>query len=227
MSIQDNLDKINLQIKQACARVNRSPQEITLLAVSKYASDQAVDTLHSLGITTFGENRIQQARQRVAAFPEIEWHFIGSLQTNKLKYCQNFSLIHSLDRYKLAREAQNVAEKWDKVINMLIQVNVAGEDSKHGIAAEEVRDFAIAVRDEFPLIRVRGLMTMAPLGPPEQTRPVFRALRKLRDKLGEELSLELPVLSMGMSNDFLIAIEEGATIVRIGSALFADNDKEG
>ena len=140
-----------------------------------------------------------------------------------MKYCQEFNLIHSLDRYRLA-QAKRARSKWDKVFNVLMQINISGEDTKHGIEPEAALDFAGQVQKEFPNLKLCGLMTMAPYGQPEDSRPIFKSLRCLRDEIAKELAIPLDVLSMGMSNDFEVAIEEGATIIRVGSALFS---KEG
>lgn len=226
MGIKDNLADVQARIRQAAQRAGRSEAEITLLGVTKYASDQEVQELLEAGLDVFGENRIQQARGRVERFPEAQWHFIGRLQTNKVRYCRQFQLIHSLDRWALAEALNARAEKWGKVQDVLIQVNVSGEESKTGVEPGELVPFAKRVLRECPSLNVRGLMTMAPFLDQEAVRPYFREAKHLYDQLQSDLGVCWDTLSMGMTNDFEVAIEEGATLVRIGSALFAKEDSE-
>lgn len=224
MSIRENLENVQARIKKAAGLSGRSDSDIRLLGVTKYASDEEVRELIRAGLTTLGENRVQNAQTRLASFPEAEWHFIGRLQTNKVRYCQLFSLIHSLDRWNLAEALNDRAEQWGKVQDVLIQVNVSGEDSKTGLSYEDAGAFARRVLQECKNLRVRGLMTMAPLVEPEDTRQFFRETKQLYDELQNELGVVWDILSMGMTNDFEVAIEEGATLVRIGSALFSKED---
>ncbi|HAN94866.1 YggS family pyridoxal phosphate-dependent enzyme [Candidatus Darwinibacter acetoxidans] len=224
MGIRENLASVQARIREAALRSGRAESEIRLLGVTKYASDDEVRELMAAGLLLLGENRMQSARRRVELFPEAEWHFIGSLQTNKVRYCRPFALIHSLDRWPLAEALNARAERWGKRQDVLIQVNVSGEQTKSGLTPEEVPGFARRVLLECPQLHVRGLMTMAPLAPPEEVRPVFRETRLLYDRLQKELGVQWDTLSMGMTNDFEVAIEEGATLVRIGSALFAKEE---
>lgn len=226
MGIKDNLTDVQARIRQAAQRAGRSEADITLLGVTKYVSDQEVQELLEAGLTVFGENRIQQARGRLERFPEAQWHFIGRLQTNKVRYCRQFQLIHSLDRWELAEALNARAEKWGKAQDVLIQINVSGEASKTGLEPEELLPFAKRVLQECPSLSVRGLMTMAPFLEPEEVRPYFREAKRLYNQLQAELGVYWDTLSMGMTNDFEVAIEEGATLVRIGSALFAKEDSE-
>lgn len=224
MHIKDNLVHVQQRIANAAQRSGRDAAQIQLLGVTKYVADEAVQALLDNGLTVFGENRIQDAVKRTERFPEAEWHFIGNLQTNKVRQCQEFALIHSLDRWNLATALNSRAGQWDKLQEVLIQVNVAGEKSKSGLKPNEVREFTEEVLHSCPHLRVRGIMTMAPFVAAEETRPIFRKTKKIYDDLQKDLNVAWDILSMGMTNDFEVAIEEGATLVRIGSALFAKED---
>ncbi len=209
------ITEVRSRIADACRRVGRSPDEVTLVAVSKgHNPDEIREAILSAGHTVLGENRIQEWRAKAPELPEASWHFIGNLQRNKAKYSRQFALIHSLNSARLADALQAVGERHDHLFRVLIEVNVAGEMSKQGVALEQAEQLADYVRS-LDRLAVEGVMTMAPFGSdPEQARRYFTRLRTLRDKLG------LVELSMGMSGDFEVAVEEGATIVRIGSALF-------
>ncbi|NLM40090.1 MAG: YggS family pyridoxal phosphate-dependent enzyme [Firmicutes bacterium] len=226
MCIAVNVARVKGQIAEACARVGRNPNEVRLLAVTKYATDEQVDRLIAAGVHTLGENRVQQAVERMERFGchDVEWHLIGSLQTNKVKYCRNFSLIHSLDRWRLAEELEKRASQWGKRQDVLVQVNISGEDAKHGLEPNDALEFSRRLAAECPHIRTRGLMVMAPLVEAEATRPYFRQARELYEHIKYTLGLDWDILSMGMSGDFEVAIEEGATLVRIGSALFREEE---
>lgn len=221
--IGQRLKEIRLRIDQAARRSGRSPQEITLVAVSKMADDSEVRQVYELGVRDFGENRVQELVRKMEVLPEARWHMIGRLQTNKVKDLVGRAyLIHSLDRWSLAKEIDHRAGQLGIEVPVLLQVNVSEEASKTGLAVEEVRDFLMAIED-LPSIQVKGLMTMAALDSDAQSsRPVFRKLAKLRSNLQADSfkNVQLDYLSMGMSQDFEVAIEEGANIVRIGSALF-------
>ncbi|HBG01956.1 MAG TPA: YggS family pyridoxal phosphate-dependent enzyme [Firmicutes bacterium] len=224
MSIRRNLEDVRARIKRAATLSGRSESDIQLLGVTKYAADQDVQELIDLGLTTLGESKVQHAQKRMERFPEVDWHFIGRLQTNKVRYCERFALIHSLDRWGLAEGLEARAQRWGKVQDVLVQVNVSGEQSKTGLTSTETADFVRRVLSECPHVHVRGLMTMAPLVEPEKTRPYFREAKLLYEGLQKEFGLTWDILSMGMTNDFEVAIEEGATLVRIGSALFSKGD---
>jgi len=207
------------RIAAACARAGRSPEEVTLVAVTKgHDPDEVARRLLARGQHVLAENRVQEWREKHEALPrDVAWHLVGHLQRNKVKYCRTFTLIHSLDSLRLAQALEADGEKHDHVFRVLIQVNVAGETSKYGVASDEVRELYERIGD-LPHVEVLGLMTIAPFDDdPERSRGVFRALRNLRD------TLSLEALSMGMSGDFEVAVEEGATLVRVGSALFADD----
>ena len=210
-------EKVQARIEAACARVGRDPADITLVAVTKgHTPAEIQQAVLRHGHRVLGENRVQEWQGKVDALENIEWHFIGNLQRNKVKYCEGFTLIHSLNSKRLADELQKQGKKLSHTFRALVEVNVAGEESKQGIevsAAENLVHYAA----DLSHVEVEGLMTIAPYRiAPEQTRKYFIKLRELRDKLG------LEALSMGMSGDFEIAVEEGATLVRIGSALFED-----
>ncbi len=218
--LSDNLKSLQAEIAAAARKAGRDPQEVLLLAVTKTVGIEDVRRAAALGLQDFGENRLQEAAQKLQAFSDLRWHFIGHLQTNKVKQVlESFSLIHSLDRLTLAKELQRWGDRLEKEIEALIQVNVSGEDSKFGLEPSQLPDFLLEI-SELPRIKVKGLMTMAPwVEDPEEVRPLFRQLRELR-QANARPCLPLHQLSMGMTNDYAIAVEEGATIVRIGSALF-------
>ena len=212
--------EVKAEIAAAAENAGRDPSVIKLVAVTKTVSVEEVRQALALGISDFGENRVQDAAPKVAALPEARWHFIGHLQSNKVKDVLPFyTLIHSLDRPSLAAALQNAAERFDKFVDVLVQVNVSGEDSKFGLEPSALADF-LGYLNGLQRIRIHGLMTMAPfVDDPEEVRPVFRSLRELRDRYTTSGN-GLQELSMGMTNDYKVAVEEGATIVRIGSALF-------
>lgn len=208
---------IRQRIEAACARAGRSPDEVTLVAVSKGHTAAEIDAaILQHGHTVLGENRVQEWQDKADALAakNVTWHFIGNLQTNKVKYCTDFALIHSLNSHKLADKMHQQGAKRQHVYPVMVEVNVAGEDSKQGAALEDARTL-VRHAQSLEHVSVLGLMTIAPYSDnPETARPFFARLRELRDELG------LAELSMGMSGDFEVAIEEGATYVRIGSALF-------
>lgn len=212
---------------KAASVAGRQYEEITILAVTKYVEADEIKKLVQLGMKNIGENRIQDAlrkqRELVDLREEINWHFIGSLQTNKVRQAvSDFKLIHSLDRFRLAEAINQQGLKQGQKVHCLIQVNISGEDTKQGLAPGEVMDFYKKVK-VMPGITLSGLMTMAPYtDKPEEVRPIFRELRVLFNRIKQEFNpgQEWSELSMGMSNDYEVAIEEGATIVRIGTAIF-------
>ncbi|MBW6463287.1 MAG: YggS family pyridoxal phosphate-dependent enzyme [Bacillota bacterium] len=216
----ENYKRVQNEITAAARRAGRNPDAVKLIAVTKTVGFNEVQHAISLGIRDFGENRVQDAAEKVERFPAVNWHFIGHLQSNKVKnVLPAYSLIHSLDRLSLAEALQSRAENLDLVVDALVQVNVSGELSKFGLSPAKLPAFLLKLYS-YDRIRVRGLMTMAPfLDDPEDVRPYFRHLRQLRDHNARP-EVELTELSMGMTNDFIVAVEEGATMVRIGSALF-------
>lgn len=227
--IKDNLLEIRQKIKEAAAKAGRDPEEIKLLAVTKTVDVERIKEALSLGVTAIGENRVQEASSKYQYLPpDLEWHLIGSLQTNKAKQAvELFDWIHSVDRKSLADELSKHCLKLGKIINVLVQVNVSGEESKHGTSLPEAENLIRYVA-ALPGLKVRGLMTIAPLAEdPQEARPFFQGLKKLQLSMQQENipNLELDYLSMGMTDDFMVAIEEGANIIRIGSGIFGARNK--
>ena len=225
MNVKSNLEKINNDIKNICQKSGRNFEDITLIAVTKYVGDERVKEAQEAGVHDFAENRAVNYIERKEKFLEATWHLIGSLQTRKVRDAINkVDYFHALDRESLAVEIEKRAEH---VINCFVQVNTSGEESKHGLIPEAVLEFVKGL-EKYPKIRVVGLMTMAPFLEDEATlRSCFRKLRELRDEI-KGLCLEYApckFLSMGMSNDYEIAIEEGATHIRIGTALVGNELK--
>jgi pyridoxal phosphate enzyme (YggS family) len=223
LTLQDRIELVERRIAAAAERSGRQRKEINVIAVTKYVSLEAARQVLEHGIAHIGENRWQDAKPKWEAFGHLgTWHFIGHLQTNKVKdVLGKFAYIHSLDRLPLAQEIEKKAAALGITADCFIQVNVSGEQTKYGLAPEQLLPFAEQV-SKLKHIHIAGLMTMAPYEmEAEATRPVFRGLRQLRDELNRSgiLDYELSHLSMGMSNDFEVAIEEGATWVRLGSIL--------
>ncbi len=215
-------EAVRRQVADAADACGRSADEITIVAVTKTVGVPEIRSALSAGIVDLGENRVQEFLGKYGLFPEARWHFIGTLQTNKVKdVVGRAHLIHSVDSVKLLEHIERRATEAGVVQPVLLQVNVAGEDRKHGLAPDDVRD-ALIEASRLDSVEVRGLMTMAPLARAEEIRWVFRELRELRDSLRAMPlnGVELDELSMGMSGDFRVAVEEGATIVRVGRALF-------
>ncbi len=225
--MEDRLKRIHERIDQVASRCNRSVESIRLIAVSKTIPTAVVREAIDCGVTDLGENYIQEARDKVneLATAPVNWHFIGHLQSNKAKYAVRlFDLIHSVDSLKLATELNKYAQKIDKIQAVLVQVNVAQEESKSGIFVEETIGL-LKQLSRLDNISVKGLMTMPPyFNAPDKVRPFFAALRDLRDRIRTEniTGIGMDELSMGMTGDFEAAIEEGATMVRIGTAIFGE-----
>lgn len=219
MNVRENFETITREIAETCKQVGRNADEVKLIAVTKYVSDARVEEAIGAGITDFAENRPQNYVERKDKYSNKTWHLIGSLQTRKVRDVINkVDYFHALDRDSLAKEIEKRAEK---EIKCFVQVNVSGEESKHGLTSEEVID-SIKSLEQYSKIKVVGLMTMAPFVEDEEIlRNCFRKLRQLRDEVkGLNLSYApCEFLSMGMSNDYKIAIEEGATHIRVGTAL--------
>jgi pyridoxal phosphate enzyme (YggS family) len=220
--IAHHLAAVREQIASAAAHVGRDPATVRLVAVSKTHPAEAVAAAAATGQRIFGESRVQEARDKIPACPPgLDWHFIGHLQKNKVRQALPlFAFVHSIDSAPLAQAIDRIAGETGKPVEGLLEVNISGEETKHGFNPEQLRsEFAALAR--LPHLHIRGLMTMAPYSDnPEDARPVFRALRELRDELRAAHNDPLPELSMGMSGDFVPAIEEGATLVRIGSSIF-------
>lgn len=227
--IHDNIDALRTRIRAACDRAGRSPDEVTLLAVTKTFPIAYLNAAIDAGVTDFGENRVQEFVQKAEVVPprlqggDVTWHMIGHLQRNKAKDVIRFAdVFHSLDSVRLARELHRQADRVDRRLTCFVQVNVSGEASKFGLDPDTLDGFLEEIA-EFDRLDVRGLMTLAlPVDDPEEVRPQFRLMRSLVEHTRPDLPahIRLSELSMGMSGDFEIAIEEGATHVRIGSALF-------
>ncbi len=223
--MKQRLASIQERIGEAARDCGRDPAEVRLVAVSKTHPAEAIEAAVRAGATILGENYIQEAREKIAGLGHlpVSWHFIGHLQRNKAKYAVRlFDLIHSVDSLKLARELDKEAGKQDKVQSVLVQVNISGEAQKSGAEAEQLHGL-LAEMAKLKHLKVQGLMTMPPFfDQPEKARPYFRRLRELREALQQEdlAPIDLRELSMGMTGDFEVAIAEGATLVRIGTALF-------
>jgi len=220
----DRVAAVQANLEKACGTAGRSPDEVLLVAVSKRKGPEAVGEAVSCGLRTFGENRVQEAKEKIPDCPEqADWHLIGSLQSNKARLAiELFSCIHSIDRLSLLHRLESVCGEAGSTVRGLLQVNVSGEASKHGIspeAAPELIEAACACRN----VEVVGLMTMPPAASdPQAAAPYFARLRELRDRWQSTSGLPLPELSMGMSHDYEVAIAEGATMVRVGTALFGE-----
>jgi pyridoxal phosphate enzyme (YggS family) len=224
MSITTNLEQVRRQIVASAARVNRDPSEIQLIAVTKYVALPSINEAIQAGITAIGENRLQDALKKIPFLAgSVSKHFIGTLQINKIKpVIQNFELIHSVDRIDLIEALARESAIKQQSIEFLIQMNISGEATKHGFSSDDL-GMVLAQIVQYPYLKPRGLMTMAPLQPePETARPVFRRLKELFEKYKEEplISANWHYLSMGMSQDFTVAVEEGANMLRIGTAIF-------
>jgi len=222
VSLAENIEKIQRQIDAACQRAGRAPYSVKLLAVAKTQPAEAVSAAASLGLTLFGENKVQEAKAKIPLCPgKLRWHFIGHLQSNKCRDAvELFEMIQSVDSLPLARELNKRAEQAARTMPILLEVNVAGEGSKFGYAPERLLA-EFKELNALPRLEVHGLMSVPPWSPePEKSRPHFCRLRELKQQCEQILGAPLPQLSMGMSGDFEVAIEEGATIVRIGTALF-------
>ena len=225
--MRQRLEDIRKRIRRAAESCNRDTDSIRLVAVSKTVPAETVKDAIEAGATILGENYVQEAREKfdkLVHYP-VSWHFIGHLQSNKAKYAVRlFDLIHSVDSLKLARALDKEAQKAEKIQLILVQVNISGEDTKSGVSAEEIPGL-ISEISQLKNVSIKGLMTMPPyFYQPEKVRPYFAALRELRDRLKEQAvpNVSMDELSMGMTGDFEVAIAEGATLVRIGTAIFGE-----
>ncbi|GAE04276.1 YggS family pyridoxal phosphate-dependent enzyme [Paenibacillus sp. JCM 10914] len=223
MSLMERIDQVEQRITEACRRSGRNRDDVHVIAVTKYVSLDMTASVLEHGLHHIGENRWQDAQAKWDALgSQGDWHFIGHLQTNKVReVIDKFRYIHSLDRISLARELEKRAAALNLQVSAFLQVNISGEESKYGMPPEAAASFLKEI-NSLSHVKVIGLMTMAPYeSSAEMTRPVFRGLRQLRDELNEQALTAEPLteLSMGMSNDFEVAIEEGATWVRLGSIL--------
>jgi pyridoxal phosphate enzyme (YggS family) len=225
--LKQRLKQIAKRIRQAAESCDRDADSVRLVAVSKTIAADIVKEAIEAGVTILGENYIQEARDKFKALVQypVSWHFIGHLQSNKAKYAVRlFDLIHSVDSLKLARELDKQAGKLDKIQQILVQVNISAEDTKSGVSTDEAPRL-IAEISQLKNLAVKGLMTMPPyFYQPEKVQPFFAALHDLRDQIREQSlpNVSLDELSMGMTGDFEVAIKEGATLVRIGTAIFGE-----
>ncbi len=228
--IINNIEQVKRKIVLSAKKSNRNPQKIKLVAVSKTVDSDEVLMAYKAGIYDFGENRAQEIKNKFKDISDpIRWHFIGNLQSNKVKYIiDKVTMIHSLERYSLANEIDKQAKKINKIVNVLVQVNVAEEETKSGINVKEAESFIREIANAFSNIRIKGFMTIAPhVVDPEEARPVFGELRDLFINIKKKnyTGVDMEYLSMGMTNDYTVAIEEGANIVRIGTAIFGSRNK--
>ena len=222
MDLAANVKAVQNRIEAACARSERDPATVNLLAVSKGQSPDAVCAVAELGLDLFGENKVQEAKAKIPLCPgRLRWHMIGHLQTNKSRDAVHFfEMIQSVDSFELAEEINRRAGQAAKTMPILLEINIAGEASKFGYPPEALLK-ELGQINALKRIEIQGLMTIAPwTAEPESVRPIFRRLRELKERVEQFLGAPLPHLSMGMSGDFEVAIEEGATLVRIGTALF-------
>lgn len=224
MGLAENLELIEKRIHAACERAGRARDSVLLLAVSKTHPPETIHAAVNLGLTHFGENKIQEAKSKIPNSPgKSRWHFIGHLQSNKCREAvELFEMIQGVDSLSIAQEINKRAEQSGKTMPILFEVNVAGEASKFGYKPEQLLADLAAV-NALPRLEIHGLMAIPPYNPvPEKARPYFQKLRTLKEQAEALLGVPLPHLSMGMSGDFEVAIEEGATIIRVGTALFGE-----
>ena len=224
----ENLKKIEDNVDAACKKAGRSRDEVTLIAVSKTKPVEMLSTIYNQGIRDFGENKVQEMCDKMEQLPsDIRWHMIGHLQTNKVKYIVGHTtLIHSVDSLHLAKEIEKQAEKKDVTVDILVEVNIAEEESKFGIHKEETYELVRQIA-ALPHVHICGLMTIAPyVENPEDNRMYFRGIRQLSVDIAEQNidNVDMDVLSMGMTGDYMVAIEEGATIVRVGTGIFGERN---
>lgn len=229
MSIESNIEEVRARIRSACERCGRDPEDVTLIAVTKLHEADEMNEAIDCGITDIAENKVQEVLRKYDDVKPATWHLIGHLQTNKVRQIiTKVALIHSVDSLHLAREIDKRAAQNDLVMDILIQVNTAHEDSKFGVDPSEVDGLIEEIADTCPHVRVRGLMCIAPFeAEPEETRPFFRAAKEIFDRWQAKdpaERIDFRWLSMGMTNDFEVAIEEGSNMVRVGTAIFGSRD---
>ena len=226
--ISENINDIKNKIEKICIKANRSPDEVTLIAVSKTKPIEMLEAAYQSGIRDFGENKVQELQEKIPQMPkDVKWHMIGHLQTNKVKYIvDKVYMIHSVDSLRLAEEISKEAVKKNVIVKILIEVNVAEEESKFGVSVAETRDLVrrIAI---LPGVKIEGLMTIAPyVENDSENRVYFNKLKQLSVDINKENidNVSMRVLSMGMTGDYLVAIEEGATYVRVGTGIFGERN---
>lgn len=226
--VAENLAQVQKNIDESCREINRDPEEVTLIAVSKTKPVEMLKEAYNAGTRVFGENKVQEIVDKYDQMPsDVKWHMIGHLQRNKVKYIvDKVAMIHSVDSFRLAETIEKEAAKKDVIVPILIEVNVAQEESKFGLKPEEVLPFIEEIAD-FSHIQIKGLMTIAPyVENAEENRGIFRELKKLSVDIAAKNinNVTMSVLSMGMTNDYEVAIEEGATMVRVGTGIFGERD---
>ena len=229
MDLEANLKTVQQRIEGACARAGREPGSVTLVAVAKGQPPETVCAAAALGLSLFGENKVQEAKAKIPLCPgRLRWHMIGHLQTNKCRDAVGlFEMVQSVDSFHLAEELNQRADQPAKTLPILLEVNAVGEASKFGCRPDQLLADLSRI-NALPKIEIQGLMTVPPwASDPEKVRPVFRQMRELKQRCEQLLGAPLPHLSMGMTGDFEVAIEEGATMVRIGTALFGKRIKAG
>ncbi|MCT4606424.1 MAG: YggS family pyridoxal phosphate-dependent enzyme [Marinisporobacter sp.] len=221
--IEKNIEEVRKEIHETCSKIGRNSEEIQLIAVTKTVDYERINKAIGVGIQNIGENKVQEIIQKYDVVSNVNFHMIGHLQTNKVKYIiDKVKLIHSVDRRSLAEEINKRAKKHEKIIDILVQVNVANEETKFGLASSEVFDFLEKIQS-LQHIRVKGLMTIAPYAEnPEEVRKYFKMLKEIFEEIKTKKfpRIEMKYLSMGMTNDFRVAIEEGANIIRVGTGIF-------
>ena len=226
--VTQNYNEVLMEVRNSAKNANRLPEDVLLIAVSKTKPAKDIQELYNIGVRDFGENKVQELCDKYETLPkDIKWHLIGHLQRNKVKYIvDKVHLIHSVDSVRLATEIQNEAEKKNVTVNILIQVNVASEESKFGLDTAETEEIVRTIA-KMPNIRIKGLMTIAPfVSDGKENREIFKKLKQLsvdiKDKNIDNVCMN--VLSMGMSGDYVVAIEEGATMVRVGTSIFGERN---
>ncbi len=226
--IKSNLDNVFQRIKTAAEKSGRKPEDIKVIAVTKTIATERINNVYEYGLRDMGENRVQELMEKYDKLPEdCKWHLIGHLQTNKVKYIiDKVEMIHSVDSLELAKEINTRAARHSRKVDILLQVNVSGEESKFGIKPEQVDDYVDLI-SKMENISLRGLMTVAPYAQnPQDIRPVFRNLYNIYIDIKRKRidNVNMDYLSMGMSNDYEVAIEEGSNLVRIGTSIFGKRD---
>ncbi len=227
MDLEANVNAVRKRIEAACGRAGREVESVILVAVTKGQPPEAVSAAAALGLSLFGENKVQEAKAKIPLCPgRLHWHMVGHLQTNKCRDALGlFEMVQSVDSLHLAEELNRRAEQAGKTMPVLLEVNLSGEASKFGAHPEQLLAELNAI-NALPRVEIHGLMTVPPwVRDPEKVRPVFRQMRELKQRCEQILGAPLPHLSMGMTGDFEVAIEEGATMVRIGTALFGERPK--
>ena len=224
-AIAENIQQIQDEKAEAAVRSGRNPEDVLLCAVTKTRSAEEINEAIRAGITDIGENKVQEILDKYDKVLPVNWHMIGHLQTNKVKYIiDKVSLIHSVDSMRLAEEIDRRAEQHGKTMDILVQVNAAQDEAKFGVGADAAEALVAEILSRCESVWIRGLMTVAPYAEdPEEVRPYFREMRRLYDRISSEIDhprLDFKYLSMGMSNDRVVAVEEGATIIRVGTAIF-------